>query len=795
MIPKRFSGLSILLILALLISSFAVVMPAAPVHAAATSVSVTSPTSGSPARSHATAGTGSVTVIYDLPGPGTDSNSIFIQIISGTLVAGTASETKASGTTGNTISVPILVSASAGTYDVVIQDGNGHTNTSTASVIINNTAPILPAPTMPTSTVGWSSASTSVHNTLSFSVSSQSAINTVTVESSFDQSTWTVINTFLNAAIPTTPATFVSYTGYLVPGTGPIAVGESRSFYIRITVTDQFGNRTQSPFGAFTLSPSGPIVTINAANPLGPGNSTNQTFNTGQTATPIVWSFQPAGGAGQYQIGLFASGMTGTPDVLLNGGFQSAVNGISGTWTGNTYNGNFAWTVPTTVRSTNCYIGVQGKDSVGNIGNWAYCANPFRVIDNIKPTATVLWPTSGSVHYAGNGTDNVTWSQSDNVPGNLSAIITLSLDGGTTIYQYIPAVPQGQGVAYTTWSVPSLTTSSTNCVITLNVSDSENPANVYTVRSSAFTIVVPQIPTVTNVTSPASAAQWPIGSTQTVTFTANDPSSTTAQLTYTIALSTGAAFQTVMTTQPMAQGYNSISISVPDIAIAPYSASVPYNGAIIKVTATNAASGQSSVGISSASFSITAASFPVLTSAPITLYPGWNLVSLPLIPTNTNIQNVLSQAMPYIASVWTCTGGGTSGGTWSYFAPGVTSSLTTMVDGKAYWINLNGSTNRTFTFQGRKGNPPPSSPPTYTITTPGWYMIGYKSTVSTHQVHEYLGNPTSGSTTIYTLPITGFNAAATPQAFTTLYADDTMTTGQGYWVYYNSAGAITPPSD
>jgi hypothetical protein len=116
-----------------------------------------------------------------------------------------------------------------------------------------------------------------------------------------------------------------------------------------------------------------------------------------------------------------------------------------------------------------------------------------------------------------------------------------------------------------------------------------------------------------------------------------------------------------------------------------------------------------------------------------------------------------------------------------------------MVDGKAYWVQVSGSSPVPFTFQGRYGNPPPSAPPTYTFTTAGWYMVGYKSTQSTHTVTDYAGSATSGNTVIYTLPITGFNAST--QAFTSLQYNTTMTSGQGYWIYYDSAGVITPPSD
>jgi|GEM_PF-1399290 hypothetical protein len=754
----------------------------------ATGVTINSPTSGTPAYNHQG---GQVQISYNLAGSGGDSNAVQISVTNGVTTIATVSIGQASGAT-YTPYISINNPAPAGTYNLIVADGNGHQATSTNCIIINNTAPIIPAPTSPPSTGGWSSNSTSVHNPLAFAISSVSTTATVTVGLGVNSSTsFVTINSSLVNPI-TGPITY--YSGYLAPsGSGPLVVGTVGQFWLQITATDSYLNTTQITYGPYTLVTAGPQSYVNPA--MGPGYTSGQIFNTAAAGPPISGSISTPTGAGQYEIGLFDFNVSSSnPAVLLTGGWQTAVNGTYGTWSGNTFAINYPWTVPSTIMSSNCYIGIQGKDSMGNVGNWAFSANAFRIFDNIKPTVTILWPTSGSVHYAGFASDNVTWTQTDNIPNkNLNATIWLSLDGGNTIYTYIAAIPQPQGTAYTTWSVPVLTSSSTNCVITENISDTENPANITTVRSGTFSIVAPQVPTVSSITSPACGVTWAIGSTQTLTWTQNDTSSSSARLTDNITISAdgGTNWFSIAVLPNMPLNQNSQSISVPD-PHALYGSWTTSNGnysVILQITATNTSSGQSGSYTMPCSFTITNTGvFPVQTSQLITLYPGWNLVSLPLVPTNSSLQNVLGNALPNITAIWTCSGGGTTGGTWSSWSPGLSYGLTTIVDGKAYWINTNLTSGQTvqFSFQGRVGNPPPSAPPSYSYPA-GWNMVGFTSTQA-ELISSYLGtvNTTSAN---YNLPIIGYNANPTPGpvGFTPISSGN-MNPGFGYWVFYNTQG-------
>jgi hypothetical protein len=562
------------------------------------------------------------------------------------------------------------------------------------------------------------------------------------------------------------------------------------------------GNTVYSQGFAVLSSPRQPTVSY-------PGTLTTDIFNGGDTTkyiTGTITSSSP-GDTLSYQIGMFVNGVN-TDNITP--GWQTV------TLTGGSYNINYHWIVENTISSSNCKVGIWVKDCAGNVSSLGYSPNYFRIVDIVKPTVTILWPTQGSVHYAGQ-TDNVTWIQTDNVPGNLSFSIFLSTNGGTNNVLIGGPTTSIQGLNYIYYTVPQTSVTLTNCIITDNVSDSEqrpdiygNPPNTQTTRSGTFTIVSPQQPIVSSVSVPTAGYPWGIATTQNVTFAASDPSSTSALLNYEIDLSTdGSTYYPVTTLSKQAQGTITASIPVPDITAAPWNyspSSLPDNNAKIRIIATNPSSGQSGANVGFA-FTISAASFAVETSVPITLRAGWNLVSLPLVPTNTSIQNILGSVSTNINIVWTANGGGAGGGgssnTQWYYWPG--GGLTTMVDGKAYWIqtNLTGSNTVSFTFQGRKGNPPPSAPPTYsfangatstygTTNIPGWYPVGYKSE-STHTVATYAGPSSSGSTTIYTLPVWGFDAVN--QVYTTLYSTDNMTTGQGYWIYYNSSGSITPPND
>ncbi len=99
----------------------------------------------------------------------------------------------------------------------------------------------------------------------------------------------------------------------------------------------------------------------------------------------------------------------------------------------------------------------------------------------------------------------------------------------------------------------------------------------------------------------------------------------------------------------------------------------------------------------------------------INLNAGWNLISIPLIPENSNIQAVLSSINNKYDSVWSY-----QEGKWKYYIAGVAGgALTTIEPGKGYWIKMKMAGKLTI-----RGNDSVSN----TISlNKGWNLVGYNS--------------------------------------------------------------------
>lgn len=175
----------------------------------------------------------------------------------------------------------------------------------------------------------------------------------------------------------------------------------------------------------------------------------------------------------------------------------------------------------------------------------------------------------------------------------------------------------------------------------------------------------------------------------------------------------------------------------------------------------------------------TSNAFNVL-SAPQTvnveLWSGWNLVSPPVIPTNTSRASVLSNISGSIISVWAFDA---AAGTWSSWNPIIGGDLTTIRDGKGYWINMNSAA--TLPITGMALPAPPVLPPTYSVA-PGWNLIGFKNTAP-NTVGAYL----TGCNFRY--PVYGFKNGA---YFTLSSGTGNLEPGLGYWTYFDAAGIVTP---
>ncbi len=155
-----------------------------------------------------------------------------------------------------------------------------------------------------------------------------------------------------------------------------------------------------------------------------------------------------------------------------------------------------------------------------------------------------------------------------------------------------------------------------------------------------------------------------------------------------------------------------------------------------------------------------------MTSMSITLNKGWNLISLPLMPTNGNITALFS-GLP-VDAIWSY-----NGGTWHYYGDGV---LTALADGLGYWVHMTAAA--TLTESGIVNPLPPQTPPTYPVAM-GWNMIGFKSTYA-RTASAYLGS-------VPWVRIWGYSNGWVP-----MQGSDTMQPGLGYWIAATSAGTIYP---
>ena len=173
-----------------------------------------------------------------------------------------------------------------------------------------------------------------------------------------------------------------------------------------------------------------------------------------------------------------------------------------------------------------------------------------------------------------------------------------------------------------------------------------------------------------------------------------------------------------------------------------------------------------------------------VTSFDITLSPGANLISLPLVPDDIGIEAVLAGILDRVETVWQYD---TSGAVprWRSYAPGAPSDLRVMRDGLGYWVLLKdgGAGDAVLTVTGREETGPARR------VARGWNLVGYTST-SPQAPGEYLGALGGSAGTTMVGYAGGAAVAVLPSA-----APPQLIPGRGYWLYLESAGIIgsAPP--
>ncbi len=173
----------------------------------------------------------------------------------------------------------------------------------------------------------------------------------------------------------------------------------------------------------------------------------------------------------------------------------------------------------------------------------------------------------------------------------------------------------------------------------------------------------------------------------------------------------------------------------------------------------------------------------------IPLRAGWNLISIPVIPNNTAIKTILSPliAANEVAIVLSYTG---TPRTWKSFTPPSSGTLTTMVDGDAYWIYMKAADTL---FVNGTVIPPAATPHTYPLVA-GWNLVGYKPQPTFNAnvtVGEYLssitGSYVSNSAWIYNnADGTWTRADVTPVTGTIIHV------GEAVWIYVTAPATLNP---
>jgi hypothetical protein len=187
------------------------------------------------------------------------------------------------------------------------------------------------------------------------------------------------------------------------------------------------------------------------------------------------------------------------------------------------------------------------------------------------------------------------------------------------------------------------------------------------------------------------------------------------------------------------------------------------------------------------------------------LFEKWNLVSLPIVPFDTSIASLLASLDPealdgdgvddLISIHHYDRPGCADPGTWQvYAADGSQTSLSTMEDGKSYWVRTTYPDAGNYPYEwwvfGTALPMPPASPKQYPVCA-GWNMLGFTSLLD-DEVDDYLWNWTVGTYVVYGWDNTG-SWLTSGWEYIDATIPDFLETGQGYWAAFVGAGNVFVP--
>jgi len=179
---------------------------------------------------------------------------------------------------------------------------------------------------------------------------------------------------------------------------------------------------------------------------------------------------------------------------------------------------------------------------------------------------------------------------------------------------------------------------------------------------------------------------------------------------------------------------------------------------------------------------------PVEGQVVINLQVGWNLISMPLIPSDISIDVLLADlkdsgsVAQVVAWPYNVDSGKIVEMRWN---GAQLTDITELKDGPGYWIEMTKPS--VLVFEGTPLPEPPMAPPSYLVYA-GWNLIGFKSQQPEIQAKDYLGSDVSASMRM----MFGYDAAT--GFYTQVTLDTTLEPGSGYWMAVGTNGTIYPPA-
>jgi len=173
------------------------------------------------------------------------------------------------------------------------------------------------------------------------------------------------------------------------------------------------------------------------------------------------------------------------------------------------------------------------------------------------------------------------------------------------------------------------------------------------------------------------------------------------------------------------------------------------------------------------------ANYYIITGTGMPLSVGWNLISLPLQPTNTTASTVLSSIAGSYEVVWAY-----PNQTWQVYDPNDTagSTLTTVQAGMGYWIKMTAA--KTLTVSGAAPSLPIS-------LLSGWNLVGYNGT-------SCVTLSTAPSAIPANLQVSWGYPSQSWEFYDPANSSSTLTQlcpNYGYWINVDQAGTWTIPSN